>query len=102
MDENKSRVFGLFDRTTVSVVKNDIIPNRQSGHCVAVRIVFDRSARQDFLSMRQCINFPAWQQHGKKDHRVPTRSFYFCFCLPVLVRCLLIVCTDETDFSSVR
>ena len=33
MDENKSRVFDLFDRTAVGVVEDDIISNRQSGHC---------------------------------------------------------------------
>jgi len=33
MDENKSRIFDLFDRTAVGVVEDDIISNRQSGHC---------------------------------------------------------------------
>ena len=33
VDENKSRVFGIFDRTAVGVVEDDIIFNRQSGHC---------------------------------------------------------------------
>ena len=33
MDENKSRVFDFFDRTAVGVMEDDIISNRQSGHC---------------------------------------------------------------------
>ena len=32
MDENKSRVFGIFDRTAVGVVEDDISSNGQSGH----------------------------------------------------------------------
>ena len=39
MDENKSRVFDIFDRTTVGIVEDDIISNRQSGHIVvAIRV----------------------------------------------------------------
>jgi hypothetical protein len=33
VDKNKSIVFDLFDRTGVGVVEDDIISNRQSGHC---------------------------------------------------------------------
>ena len=32
MDENKSRVFDLFNRTAVGVMEDNIISNRQSGH----------------------------------------------------------------------
>ena len=49
MDENKSRVFGIFDRTAVGVVEDDIISNRQSGHCgssegfaARERLIYDR------------------------------------------------------------
>jgi hypothetical protein len=33
MDENKSRVVDVLDRTAVGVVEDDIISNRQSRHC---------------------------------------------------------------------
>ena len=33
MDKNKSRVFDPFDRTAVGVMKDDIVSNRQNGHC---------------------------------------------------------------------
>ena len=33
MDENKSRIVDVLDRTTVGVVEDDIISNRQSRHC---------------------------------------------------------------------
>jgi hypothetical protein len=51
VDENKSRVFSLFDGTAVGVVEDDIISNRQSGHCGSSKVVLRRSARQDFLSI---------------------------------------------------
>ena len=40
MDENKSRIFNLFDKTAVGIVGDDIISNSQSGHSsvVAVRV----------------------------------------------------------------
>ena len=58
MDENKSRVFGLFDRTAVGVVEDNIISNRQRGHChgAAVKVA---------LSMRQCLNIPPHDSIGE-------------------------------------
>jgi hypothetical protein len=52
MDENKSRVFGLFDRTAIGVVEDDIISNRQSGHCGISKRCLDISPLK-YISMRQ-------------------------------------------------
>ena len=53
VDENDSRIFGIFDWTAVGVVEDDIISNRQRGHCGSSKK--GCSARQEFLSMK-----PIW------------------------------------------
>ena len=54
MDENKSRVFDLFNRTAVGVVEDDIFSNGQSGHCASSKLLeYFRRQDSDFLSMRQ-------------------------------------------------
>ena len=62
VDENKGRVFSLYDRTTVGVVEDDIISNRQSGHCGRSNLkgYYFPANRRDLLSMArmQCINIP--------------------------------------------
>jgi hypothetical protein len=68
MDENKSRVFGLFDRTAIGVVEDDIIFNRQSGH-------FHGVAVRDAPRLIDLIN-EAVYKHS------PACSIVYCLRLP--------------------
>jgi hypothetical protein len=59
VDENDSGVIGIFDRTAVGVVEDDIIFNGQSGHCGSS----NKNSAEIFLineaDLRLCLS-PAW------------------------------------------
>ena len=84
MDENKSRVFDLFNGTAVCVVEDDIISNRQCGHCGSSKGRLNTSplSAARFLINEAVYNIPpAWQQQGK-DHRAQGKQqnqVLYCF-----------------------
>ena len=100
MDKNKSRVFDPFDRTAVGVMKDDIVSNRQNGHCgtstLVVRLgvawILHRSARRDFSSMRsQCINI--LPHDSNKVKTIASRESNKISFFTALSNCLLDVCS---------
>ena len=52
MDENKSRVFSIFDRTAVGVVEDDILSNGQSGHLGSSKLLEYFTCQDNKISYR--------------------------------------------------